>query len=561
MGELLGVVASGIAVAQLAGATVGSTQKIYSFYSEMKDAPKKLGDLLEEIELLGEVLVDFYDQNSPPTTGQSKIVPKVLRHCRTVMDNLDKILNVLEDNLKKDGGRMKKQLRTLKVVLKEKTLEELADRLERAKSLLTLAVNCHSIHLNRAMQQTLIKLSSSGTTTYTTETNKAAAIPEYNSVQVFKEKSTSIIRRAANSYGLFSYWSTTSVSNQQNKRQFAELTDDAVIADEDADMDVDLTILPKAWMRFKGMHIKQSRRFGRWTYSFRPVRVVPDKSPIFHACKNGDIGEIIQLVQTGKASVFDTSQRGYNLIHIAALNLRADLCRWLLSQGVQANEAEFDRGETALHIASNNIDNDKDFAESLIKFQCFENRGRGNDVIDTIRVLIEVGQCDPMRESKLGLTSLHWYNGGAEPFNYMLNQESFLIGLDPQDEFISILDCHREAETYCFTDTIIKLMMEKSIKFSQSRNSRDGFSSCPYILHIALELLSNIICDPEAEYKPTVTISLISALLEMRVDIYRMDNHFWTPLSHLFRANNPWEMDSSIRTEKCPQQSWNGSGY
>ncbi|TGO63262.1 hypothetical protein BCON_0014g00510 [Botryotinia convoluta] len=330
MGELLGVVASGIAVAQLAGAIVGSTQKIYSFYSEMKDAPKKLGDLLVEIELLGEVLVDFYDQNSTPTTGQSKIVPKVLKHCKTVMKNLDKILNVLEDSLNKDGGMIKRQWRTLKVVLKEKTLEELTERLERAKLLLILAVNCHSMQLNRAMHQTLIQLSTSGMDTYTTQTNEVAAIPEHNfvqvskvaipdhnSVQVSKKESTSIIRGAANSYGFFSYWSTTSVLNQQNKKKhFTTSTTGVVDANEDADMDVDLTILPKAWMRLKGMHIKQSRRFGRWTYYFRPVRVVPDESPIFYACKNGDIGEILQLVQTGRASVFDTSQQGYNLIHV-----------------------------------------------------------------------------------------------------------------------------------------------------------------------------------------------------------------------------------------------------
>lgn len=44
--------------------------------------------------------------------------------------------------------------------------------------------------------------------------------------------------------------------------------------------------------------------------------MVPDESPIFYACENGDIDEILQLVQTGIASVFDTTQRGFNLIHV-----------------------------------------------------------------------------------------------------------------------------------------------------------------------------------------------------------------------------------------------------
>ncbi|KAF5871163.1 uncharacterized protein Bfra_007676ib [Botrytis fragariae] len=249
------------------------------------------------------------------------------------------------------------------------------------------------------------------------------------------------------------------------KKHLAELNTDPVIADENVDMDVDLTILPKAWMRLKGMHIKQSRRFGCWTCSFRPVRVVHDDSPIFRACKNGDIGKILQL--------------------FAALHLRAELCRWLLAQGVQATETGIDEEETALHIASYHVDKDDREVgnSSSMRFQCVENKGRHNDAMETIRVLIEVGQYDPMRESKVGETSLHWYTGGAEPFDYMLNQESFPIGLDPQDGIVSILECHIEAGTHCFADTIIKFMMEKSIKFSEARLLRNGFPSCPLILH------------------------------------------------------------------------------
>lgn len=69
MAEIVGVVASGIAVAQLAGAIVGSTRKIYNFWSDIKDAPKHVSAMLVEVELMREILVELFDQNDPNRVG------------------------------------------------------------------------------------------------------------------------------------------------------------------------------------------------------------------------------------------------------------------------------------------------------------------------------------------------------------------------------------------------------------------------------------------------------------------------------------------------------------
>ncbi|APA15417.1 hypothetical protein sscle_14g101870 [Sclerotinia sclerotiorum 1980 UF-70] len=84
MAEILGVIASGIAVAQVASAIVESIREIYSLTSEIKDAPKKLGDLLVEIEFLGEILVTMVIR----VTQESQVNPahfKILKHCETAM--------------------------------------------------------------------------------------------------------------------------------------------------------------------------------------------------------------------------------------------------------------------------------------------------------------------------------------------------------------------------------------------------------------------------------------------------------------------------------------------
>ncbi|EDN93225.1 predicted protein [Sclerotinia sclerotiorum 1980 UF-70] len=88
MAEILGVIASGIAVAQVASAIVESIREIYSLTSEIKDAPKKLGDLLVEIEFLGEILVTMVIR----VTQESQVNPahfKILKHCETAIDATD----------------------------------------------------------------------------------------------------------------------------------------------------------------------------------------------------------------------------------------------------------------------------------------------------------------------------------------------------------------------------------------------------------------------------------------------------------------------------------------
>jgi hypothetical protein len=145
MAEVLGTVASGIAVAQLAGAIVSSTQKIYTFWKEMKDAPKNIGDLLVEIELLGEVLVEYHTLNGQGSTPHhhSAMLKKIYLHCETAIKELDEVLVTLDEGLKQGGSRARKTWHAFRVVMKGSTLEDLMEKLERAKSMLNLASQCH----------------------------------------------------------------------------------------------------------------------------------------------------------------------------------------------------------------------------------------------------------------------------------------------------------------------------------------------------------------------------------------------------------------------------------
>ena len=56
-----------------------------------------------------------------------------------------------------------------------------------------------------------------------------------------------------------------------------------------------------------------------------------------------------------------------------------------------------------------------------------DNVDRPSDALDTIRTLVEDGQCDPMFVNRWTETAFFSYTGPAEPFQYLLQQTHFMV--------------------------------------------------------------------------------------------------------------------------------------
>ncbi|CAD6441228.1 d21daca3-95fb-4dda-a27d-b11729d3bfc2 [Sclerotinia trifoliorum] len=118
----------------------------------------------------------------------------------------------------------------------------------------------------------------------------------------------------------------------------------------------------------------------------------------------------------------------------------------------------------------------------------------------------------------------------------MLNQE-FLVSVDPQGPGDGhVLEDHIIYRSHV-SETIVKYMMEKIIKFSESRRLKDGFPSWPGALYYLLFLLADNLRDRRGTHTSTATISFISALLEMRVDIHLKNELLGSPLSRIVQSD------------------------
>ena len=106
----------------------------------MNGAPKQMSDALREIQLVGNMIAGMGRGNNTGI-GRDKedILWQALSFCREVMEEFKCVLAKFDVNMASNDKR-RRHWASLKIVFKNQALGELERKLERAKSLLTLAV-------------------------------------------------------------------------------------------------------------------------------------------------------------------------------------------------------------------------------------------------------------------------------------------------------------------------------------------------------------------------------------------------------------------------------------
>ena len=147
MAEIIGVVASGIAVGQLVGQVGNSLMKIRDFWERMGDAPGDLKTSLLEIEALYLVLTSISEEQqnsiSSPGRAQDRSMERTVTLCHDAMDELTKLVRELDLTLK-GSSRLKRKIATVRATLKKSQIERFKARLNSAILLLSLCCQCHT---------------------------------------------------------------------------------------------------------------------------------------------------------------------------------------------------------------------------------------------------------------------------------------------------------------------------------------------------------------------------------------------------------------------------------
>lgn len=146
MAEILGAVASGLAVAEVGLKVGGTVWKLKRLWQEVHEVPETIAYLMKEIEIIEPVLSEFEGNfnaqiiafptessayNGAPTALSSAYCREALNDLRSLVEDLDRAVT--------SEKKRKRTVARIRVVLKEDTIKKFQGRLERATRLLQSA--------------------------------------------------------------------------------------------------------------------------------------------------------------------------------------------------------------------------------------------------------------------------------------------------------------------------------------------------------------------------------------------------------------------------------------
>jgi hypothetical protein len=146
MAEVLGVVASGIAVTQLASQVASNIVKLKNYWGQIKDAPAEIEYLLREIDALNHVLSHIQQDQVGMGSSSVNNTPHLEQSLELCQQGAEELGALVFELAKKVDGKhgLKQKLGSAKVVLKKDELKRLKSRLKSAVRLLSLSYQCHT---------------------------------------------------------------------------------------------------------------------------------------------------------------------------------------------------------------------------------------------------------------------------------------------------------------------------------------------------------------------------------------------------------------------------------
>ena len=151
MAEVIGLVSSGIAIAQLAGSVGAVAIKLNGLWQEVKDVPETIQYMTNHLSKLDTIVNEMgtsRNSNSPHDSAAGQPhhpspSPLALQHCQMACQNLESLVRDLSVDIASSRKR-KRLMGKVAVVLKKDTLAKYELRLQNAVQLLSLAYQVYT---------------------------------------------------------------------------------------------------------------------------------------------------------------------------------------------------------------------------------------------------------------------------------------------------------------------------------------------------------------------------------------------------------------------------------
>jgi hypothetical protein len=271
MAEAFGVAAGVFGVVSLSIQLAESVQKVKGFYANVKNAPPRLADLLEEIAEMSELIKELEHEQQSTGVISSPPMNKCIESSLKAVEYFAAFSVELDTRVKtrKFGGG-------IQFALGQEEIERMLNRVERAKSLLTLAYMQYQTALQRHQHDQMI------------QTLQGLALDQDTFLQLVKP--TLIAQGRLVSDGMMI---PNTKASPCGKRMFEART--------------------PAWLSTTIWNLAIERSVSGWKFTIRTYGITASDGPILTACRDGNVYEMQRLFDNRVASPFDQDEHGLSL--------------------------------------------------------------------------------------------------------------------------------------------------------------------------------------------------------------------------------------------------------
>ncbi|TGO23689.1 hypothetical protein BPAE_0124g00210 [Botrytis paeoniae] len=192
MAEVLGTIASGISIAQLAGNLASSIIKLKRYWDQIQDAPDDIAFLVREIESHHAMLRSILEKQAQLTAScqpTGRFFEQRIRLCQDASSQLDGPVNTLTKDIN-SNRKWKRTLGSANVLLKTEQLKRLKRRmkiLQQQSSTLTSNLQASLDHFLRHWQNHILNSGFLQSTCSTQVSMNSAVLPQTTSIAVEAE--------------------------------------------------------------------------------------------------------------------------------------------------------------------------------------------------------------------------------------------------------------------------------------------------------------------------------------------------------------------------------------
>ncbi|KAK4444492.1 hypothetical protein QBC34DRAFT_442455 [Podospora aff. communis PSN243] len=305
MTEVLGVVASGIAVGQ-AVATLGhAIFAVKRLCDELNEIPEKIAYLLEELEILNPIVSDVEGGLSAPIETASgpwndAAARRAVLSCQRASSALEGVASSLQRRISAASGARKK-VASLRALLKKDEVKLLEQRLESAIRILMVAQNCQLTAMVRSQPELIVRrleatalvfpAQLTGPLPLDSETQNADCVHSHPSPKERYHTDSKDDDRHSETYGLTEGWPQPRRTGQLAFRM------------RPGGFHLRAVSPSIGWTVQQSWELLLSRSYLGWEVHLQPLIHSPDESLLISLAKKNAVNDLCYLIESGQVTL------------------------------------------------------------------------------------------------------------------------------------------------------------------------------------------------------------------------------------------------------------------